>query len=78
MKEYTYSEARQNFASLLERARREGAVRIRKRDGQKFIVRSDPGKSSPLDVPGLDLGIGGKEIVDLVRSIRSEARTTSS
>jgi hypothetical protein len=75
MKEYTYSEARQNFASLLERARREGAVRIRKRDGQKFILRPDPGKSSPLDVPGLDLDIGRQEIVELVRSMRSEDRT---
>ena len=31
MKEYTYSEARQRLAALLERARREGAVRIRRK-----------------------------------------------
>lgn len=29
---YTYSEARQNFASVLEQARKEGAVRIRRRE----------------------------------------------
>src|SRR5256885_13305267 len=30
MKSYTFSEARQNFAAILEQARREGAVRIQR------------------------------------------------
>jgi PHD/YefM family antitoxin component YafN of YafNO toxin-antitoxin module len=41
MKEYTYSEARQRLASLLNSARTDGAVRIRRRDGQRFIVRPE-------------------------------------
>lgn len=38
MKEFTYSEARQQLATLLEQARRKGAVRSRRRDGQVFVV----------------------------------------
>ena len=56
MKEYTFSEARQRLASLLDRAQKEGAVRIRKRDGRKFILQPDTQSQSPLNVPGLNLG----------------------
>jgi len=38
MKIYTYSEARQRLGELLERARREGSVRIRRRDGQIMVT----------------------------------------
>jgi uncharacterized membrane protein len=34
VKVYTYSEARQNLASLLEEGRRDGPMQIRRRDGQ--------------------------------------------
>jgi prevent-host-death family protein len=73
MKEFTYSEARQNFADLLDQARRDGAVRIRRRDGQAFVLRPDSRKGSPLDVPGLNLEIAADEIVDLVRAGRRPA-----
>ena len=32
MKAYTYSDARENFASVLEEAERDGAVEIRRRE----------------------------------------------
>jgi hypothetical protein len=70
MKVYTYSEARQHLASLLERAMREGSVRIRRRDGTVFVVQLEKSKGSPLDVPGLNLDISKKEIVDMVREGR--------
>jgi len=38
MKPYTYSEARENFASVLEEAERDGAVEIRRRDGAIFRI----------------------------------------
>ena len=41
MKIYTYSEARQNLATLLEEAERKGAVRIRRRNGTSFVVRPE-------------------------------------
>ena len=37
MRVYTYSEARQKLASLLDIAQTEGAVAIRRRNGQTFI-----------------------------------------
>ena len=72
MKEYTYSEARQRLASLLNSARKDGAVRIRRRDGQRFVVKPETQKRSPLDVPTLDLQIRREEIVDIVRSSRPD------
>ncbi len=47
MKIYTYSEARQNLATLLEEARRKGGVRIRRRDGESFVLRPERPKRSP-------------------------------
>ena len=70
MKEFTYSEARQGLAALLDRARRDGAVRIRRRDGQSFVLRPDVRRGSPLDVPGINLGLTDDEIVSLVHEGR--------
>lgn len=67
---YTYSEARQNLASLLDRAAREGEVRIRRKDGQTFIVRLEVGADSPLDVKAVDLGVSTEEIVSIIREGR--------
>lgn len=53
MKSYTFSEARQNFAAILEQARRDGAVRIQRRDGQTFVLTPEPLIASPLDVAGV-------------------------
>jgi hypothetical protein len=53
MKSYTFSEARQNFAAILEQARRDGAVRIQRRDGQSFVLQPEPRMASPLDIPGI-------------------------
>ncbi len=70
MKVYTYSEARQNLASLLEVAQREGAVRIRRRDGQTFVLQPESSNASPLDVEGVDLGVTTDEIVSMIREGR--------
>jgi len=70
MKVYTYSEARQQLAGLLERARCEGVVRIRRRDGQTFVLQPEKMEHSGFDVVGLDLGLSREEIVALVRDGR--------
>ena len=70
MKVYTYSEARQRLAALLERARREGSVRIRRRDGQVFVLRPEVTPKSPLNVRGIDLGLTRDEILEFVRAGR--------
>lgn len=70
MKVYTYSEARQNLASLLEAAQRDGAVSIRRKDGRSYVVQPEPATRSPLDVAGIDLDLTTDEVVELVREGR--------
>ena len=69
MTEYTFSEARQKLASILDKAR-DGAVRIRRRDGQVFVLKPERAQKSPLDVSGINLKIGRAEIVDLIKEGR--------
>jgi len=73
MKEYTYSEARQSLSAILDRAKREGAVRIRRRDGQIFVLKPDRSKRSPFDVPGIDLGLQREEILQFIREGRRKS-----
>ena len=66
---YTYTEARQNLASLLDLAVRE-EVRVKRKNGQTFIIKLEREASSPLDVAGVDLGITTAEIVQFIRESR--------
>ena len=71
MKAYTYSEARENFASVLEEAERDGAVEIRRRDGAIFrILPARRSKASPLDVKGVKLGVQTDDLIAAVREGR--------
>jgi hypothetical protein len=74
MKVYTYSEARQRLASLLEEAKKKGAVRIRRRDGQSFVVKRESPTTSPFDVEGVRLDLTTDEIVAFVREGRRKTR----
>jgi PHD/YefM family antitoxin component YafN of YafNO toxin-antitoxin module len=67
---YTFSEARQKFASVLEKAKKEGRVLIKRKDGSLFAIQPVLRKESPLDVEGVDLQLSASEIVDIVREIR--------
>lgn len=67
---YTYTEARQNLASLLDLAVREGEVRVKRKDGQTFVIKPEQQAGSPLDVKGVDLGITTTEIVQFIRESR--------
>jgi len=71
MKSYSYSEARGNFATVLDEAARDGAVEIRRRDGAVFrILPLRKSKASPLDVKGVKLGVSATEMVAIVREGR--------
>ncbi len=70
MREYSFTEARQHFASLLDEAKKEGVVCIKKRDGESFYIKPAAPKKSPLDVKGVNLNITASEIVDVVRKGR--------
>lgn len=67
---YTFSEARQNFASLLDTAKKEGKVLIKRKDGSIFEVLPITPKGSPLDVKGIDVGLDAAEIVSILREVR--------
>lgn len=67
---YTYSEARQNFASVLDKARKVGEVLIKRKDGTVFIIKPVTKNDSPLDVKGVDIKLSRDEIVDLLRKVR--------
>ena len=66
----TYSEARQKLAQLLDEVLEEGEVRIKRKDGQEFVVRAVSKNASPLDVPGIDVGINATEIVQFIQDGR--------
>lgn len=66
MNVYTFSEARQKLATVLDEAQRKGAVRIKRRDGSEFEVAPVRSQASPLDVQGVDLGLSAEEIVSAV------------
>ncbi len=68
----TYLETQQSLSVLLEQARQEGEVRIRREDGQTFVLKPENGKRSALDVKGIDLGISTDEIVGFIREGRKQ------
>ena len=70
MKTYTFSEARQKFAAVLEKAKIEGKVLIKRKDGSLFEIHPVPKKDSPLNIMGVKLDLSADEIVDVVREIR--------
>lgn len=70
MKVYSLSEARQNFAAVLDNAQKEGAVRIMRRDGRIFIIQSVGDSPSPLAVEAVPLDLSRREIVSAVREGR--------
>jgi prevent-host-death family protein len=67
---FTYSETRQNLASILKIAETDGEVLITKRNGKKFVLRPVSENKSPLDVPGIDVGMTREEIIDSIREGR--------
>jgi PHD/YefM family antitoxin component YafN of YafNO toxin-antitoxin module len=73
MNVYTFSEARQKLATVLEEAQTKGAVRIKRRDGSEFEIAPVRSKASPLDVQGIDLGLSAEQIVSAVREMRERA-----
>ncbi|MEX1256916.1 MAG: type II toxin-antitoxin system Phd/YefM family antitoxin [Gemmatimonadota bacterium] len=79
MKVYTYSEARQRLASLLDEAGQRGEIRIKRRDGSEFTVRPVPPGGSPLNVAGVDTGLTRDDILAAIRESRErEPRRGSS
>ena len=75
MRIFTYSEARQNLASLLNIADNEEVV-ITRRDGSRFNLTalSTVEDRFPFDVPGIASGVSTREIIDTLREGRETDR----
>ena len=75
MEAFTYSNARQNLAKLLDLAMKRGEVRIRRRDGTSFIIKPEdrrPSKS-PLNVKGIEVkGVGMNDVLKAIKDSRKE------
>jgi len=73
---YTYSDARQKLATLLDEAARDGEVKLRRKDGSVFVIKPEKKAGSPFDVPGVPLPVTTDEIVKFVREGRREGYNT--
>lgn len=70
MKVYTYSQARQRLAEVLDTARTE-EVMIRRRGGDSFSVVYKQVETSPFDIPGIRTRATTADILDAVRESRT-------
>jgi antitoxin Phd len=70
MQVYTYSEARQKLAFVLEQAEDTGKVLIKRKDGRTFALVPERNATSPLDVPSIKAKITTQEIVNIIREGR--------
>ena len=70
MQVYSYSEAKQKLATVLEQAENTGKVIIRRKDGRTFALIPEIIPDSPLDVPSIKAKITTDELVDIIREGR--------
>lgn len=70
MKTFTVTEARQKLASLLEQAAKYSEVRIKRRDGQVFVIKPQKRVGSPLAVDGIKLNLSRQEILESIEEGR--------
>ncbi len=71
---YTYSEARQNFSTVLDKAEATGKVLIRRKDGRTYALVPERSSASPLDVASIQADVSTREIVTLIRDRRRRIR----
>lgn len=69
MKVYTYSEARQRFAEVLNIARKEEVI-IKRRSGETFTIVFKKTPKSPFDIPGIKTKATTKDILEAIKDSR--------
>ncbi len=72
MEAYTYSNARQNLSEILDKALKQGQIKITRRDGSSFIIRPETKKKSPLDIKGIS--VKGLMMVDILDSVKESRK----
>ena len=68
----TYSEARQNFASVLDKSKNDGAVLIKRADGSVFRISPEVSESSPFAGIKTLFDIRHDDIMQSLRESREE------
>ena len=76
MKVYTYSEARQNFSTVLDIARFEDVI-IKRRGGETFKVIFSKSPKSPFDVAGIKTKATTNDILNAVKESRAKSAEPS-
>jgi prevent-host-death family protein len=69
MKVYTYSEARQRLADVLNIARNEEVI-IKRRGGETFSIIFKKSKKSPFDVQGIQTKATTQDILEAIKESR--------
>ena len=76
MRVFTFSEARRQLSVVLDCAQTEGSACVTRRDGSMFVIQPLDNTlataSSPLDVDGVDLGVGGDQLIEFIRESRRQ------
>ncbi len=71
MKVFTYSEARQNLAKILQLAKNE-EVEIRRKDGSVYSLKAKKKtRKSPFDVEGIKTKATTEDILEAIRRSRA-------
>jgi hypothetical protein len=71
MNTYTTSEVRKKLSKLLDKAKKEGRVLIKRKDGSTFELKSIEVKKSPLNVKGVNINLDKDEIIDILKEVRN-------
>lgn len=67
---YTYSDARQHLATVLNNAKKTGKVVITRKDGSRFALTPESSDTSPLDVPSLKSTVTLDDILTSIKDSR--------
>ena len=71
MKVYTYSQARQNLAEVLNRSKSEDVL-ISRRGGDLFRIAAETRAGSPLDIKGLKTQAKTSDILAAIEEVRQK------
>jgi hypothetical protein len=72
MRVYSFTEARQKLAEVLDLAKTEDVI-IQRRGGDMYVLRFKESSKSPFDVPSMEPGkVTTKDIVEAVRYSRAQ------
>ena len=68
----TYSQARQNFASVLDTSKKDGCVLIKRADGSVFKISPQESSGSPFEGIKTLVNIRSEQILSALRETREE------